>query len=93
MGGYNSTDKSKVDNYLSGLYAGEDFDVTRYYAYRGESKLSLEVGLLKDYENYNLTCDKSINNTFSCTLELVGEDNKTFYASKEDTISDSVLNH
>lgn len=74
--GYNKKDKLIVDEYKQGKYAEKVLELTRYFQYSGTSNLNLEVGLLKEYENCNLSCDKSINEHFKCTLELIDDNGK-----------------
>lgn len=75
--GYNNTDKEKIKKYMSGTYDETTLEAIKYYKFTGTSKLFLEVGLRKEYEQYNLTYDSELNTNTKCTLKLV--DNKNTY--------------
>lgn len=75
--GYCPGDNEKVSKYLTGNYRTEDstsFDVVRYYKYKGESKLNLEVGLKQEYEKLNIRYDVNVINYFSCDIKLISDD-------------------
>lgn len=93
--GYKDSDKDSVDQYLNGLYAEDSLNVTKYYQYQGNSKLYLEVGLLKDYETLDLSYDNSINDIFSCKLQLISDDGNVLKVESNSNISDikSLLNY
>lgn len=81
--GYNSDDKDKINEYISDTPT-ESFEAIKYYECKGTTDLYLEVGLKKDYEKINLSCDPSINEIFSCDLKLIGEEQgKTFGVSSD----------
>jgi hypothetical protein len=53
VNGYNATDKENVGKYLSGFYditQSSTLNLTKFYKYKGQTELYLEVGLKKDYE-------------------------------------------
>ena len=91
--GYDATDLPNVTKYLSGFYDQDSLNLTRYYKYQGQSKLRLEVGLKKDYEEFGLGHDaEGLNKLFSCTLSLVGNDEYPLdiegdYTNKEDLLN------
>ena len=75
INGYNQENKDTVDNYLKGNSENVDIKgLIKYYQYTGISKVALEIGLNKDYENLNIRCNPDINKEFSCTLELISDD-------------------
>ena len=79
IGGYNTTDRANVSNYLNGFYNtsnSSSFNLTKYYKYKGTSDLYLEIGLKKEYEDLNISYDPSINEYFSCELLLLSDDDK-----------------
>lgn len=77
VNGYNTKDDENISKYISGTYTdASTLDVVKYYKYSGTSKLYLEVGLKKEYEDFNLSYDPAINQQFTCTLNLTGEDSE-----------------
>ena len=96
--GFNKDDQDSINQYLSGSYSGSSLKAIKYYNYSGISNLSLEIGLKKEYENFGLSFKKEINNLFSCTLQLVGdeEENKNFSIYSSDTtmvLPEQILNY
>lgn len=84
------TYQNDILTYLKGMSTLDSLNVKRYFKYEGITKLQLEVGLLQDYEQYNLSCDPSINKEFTCKLELLndaGESNDVL-AKTKDNIED-----
>lgn len=73
----NKTLTSNINEYLAGNFPQQFLDAVKYYQYKGISRLYLEVGLKKEYEEIGLSCDPEINRSFSCTLALVGESANT----------------
>ena len=86
VNGYNITDKENIDTYTSGNYSEQTLKVTKYYKYTGTSKLYLEIGLPEYYKDINIGYEPMINNYFSCTLQLVGNE-----SDKEFDITSSVV--
>ena len=80
--GYTEAHKSLVDSYVGGVYDKSSMEVCKYMKYKGQSKLFLEVGLVKEYSSLNLNYDVSINDYFSCDLQLQGS--KDLYDVKFD---------
>ena len=74
LDGYCSTDIQNVDNYCGGFYTDSSLDAIRYYKYQGTSKLSLEIGLKQEYQNYSLSYTPDINKLFTCKLQLVSDE-------------------
>ena len=72
--GYTSKDYETVKEYESGNYSESQFEVTKYYTYKGTSKLFLEVGLKKEYNDIYLFHDTSLNSYFKGTIKLVGDE-------------------
>jgi hypothetical protein len=68
--GYNPTDYVNIQKYSSGTYEEETLSVTRYYQYKGKSKLWIEIGLDKMYEQWNLSYDPDINKLFTCNFQI-----------------------
>ena len=93
--GYLQDDYTQIiQPYLLGKWSGDDkFNVTRYFKYSGVSKLNLEIGLLKDYEQYNLSCDPNINNAFSGNLRLISDNDSEKAFQVYSNTSGDVLNH
>lgn len=89
--GYTNEDKLIYSDYISGNTNESSINLTKYYEYTGASKLYLEIGLSQYYNDYNIRYDNAINNYFSCTLQLLG-DNSTFSVESSNT-SVSDLNH
>lgn len=77
INGYDNSDKSNLKTYLSGFYKQDSLNLTKYYKYSGCSELYLEIGLKKDYENLNLSCDSAINKVFTCDLQIISEDDQS----------------
>lgn len=74
--------KELIDEYISGNSAESDISTVRYYKYAGTSNLYLEVGLKKEYADFNVNYDTAINNYFTCKLQLLGnEPGKSFAVS------------
>ena len=71
--GYTPTDASYIALYKDGQYKGSSLSGIRYYIYKGISNLSLEVGLMQDYQKLNVSYDPIINNFFKCSLNLVSD--------------------
>lgn len=84
--------KNAIQSYLKGQFDNEthSLDVKRYFRYEGTTKLQLEIGLLQDYEQYNLSCDPEINEKFTCKLELLNDSGEadTVLAKTKDNIED-----
>lgn len=79
INGYTSADNENINLYTSGSFSadrGSTLTATKYYKYVGTTDLYLEVGLLKDYQNLNLSYDSSLNKYFSCKLKLISDDNE-----------------
>lgn len=87
--GYNSfSDRTLVNQYLSGSYSGSDLSVVKYYEYTGITNLYLEVGLKKEYTDLYIGYSPEINSFFSCDLQLMSNE----YEDKTLTIQ-STLNY
>lgn len=82
--GYSNNDKSKIDTYLNGTYNETNLSATKYYNYKGTTKLKLQCGLKKEYENIGFWIDpEDLNNKCQFNLRLMGntEDNNFYYES------------
>lgn len=77
--GYTSNDYETVKEYESGNYSKSQFEVTKYCAYKGTSKLFLEVGLKKEYNDLYLFHDASLNSYFKGTIKLIGDESDEEY--------------
>lgn len=86
---------SNVENYRKGVLNDDVkyLNTVRYFQYKGTSKLQLEIGLLKDYENYNLSCDPTINNAFTCQLSLINNNGDSSFTCSHKETNKDVLNH
>lgn len=97
--GYTNDDKALLDKYKGGFLEGiSTINTTRYYQYEGTSNLYLEVGLKKDYENFNLGYSQDINKFFSCDLKLYANNSEDMHydvVSTDDSVttSDAKLNY
>ena len=94
--GYLQDDYTQIiQPYLLGKWPdnSKQFNVTRYFKYSGRTKLNLEIGLLKDYEQYNLSCDPNINNAFSGNLRLISDNDSEKAFQVYSNTSGDVLNH
>ena len=82
--------QNDILTYLRGMSRLDSLNVKRYFRYEGTTKLQLEVGLLQDYEQYNLSCDPLINEKFTCKLELLNDEGEsnTVLAKTKDNIED-----
>ena len=89
-------DYDNVKAYKSGTYDKTTLDLVRYYTYEGTSNLQLEIGLQREYQDFNISCLSDINKHFTCELQLLSEDdkNKSFSvkSSSEETSAD-LLNY
>lgn len=74
VSGYTAKDYEIVKEYESGKYPESQFEVIKYYMYKGTSKLFLEVGLKKEYNDLYLFHDTSLNSYFKGTIKLVGDE-------------------
>lgn len=72
--GYTQLDYQTVEKYKSGKYSESQFEVTKYCEYIGTSKLFLEVGLKKEYNDLHLFHDASLNSCFRVTIKLIGDE-------------------
>lgn len=90
-----SEDYSPVSDYLKGQYKDSVLAGTRYYKYVGTSNLCLEIGLKQEYQQFGLSYDPAINDLFSCTLQLVGDDSpdKTFTVNAGTSDQTGALNY
>ena len=89
VNGYCPTDSDLMKEYTGGFSTKDSMSVIKYYKYSGISDLYLEVGLNKDYTDFNIAYSDEINKYFSCQLLLISEDNKdsTFTVSSENNSS------
>ena len=79
IGGYCPTDKDNVSKYISGSYdtsKSASLNLIKYYKFKGTSNVNLEVGLKKEYSDFNLGYDPIINSYFTCTLKLISDDSE-----------------
>lgn len=88
-----SLDYPTVSEYLDGRYQGTSLSGVCYYQYIGTSNLHLEIGLKQDYQHYNLSCLASINDLFSCKLQLVSNDNQDMTFDIKADLGDETLNY
>ena len=56
-------------------------------AYKGTSNLYLEVGLKKEYADFNVNYDAAINKYFTCKLQLLGNKPGESYSVQSETNS------
>ena len=96
--GYKEEDREEIEAYLSGFSKKTNLNVTKYFKYKGTSTLYLEIGLKKEYEDYNLSYDPRINQHFTCNLRVVGDDgdgNTFSVASDDNSLTDyqQILNY
>ena len=89
----NTTDYPVVSEYLKGQYQGTSLSGTCYYKYVGTSNLCLEIGLKQEYQQYGLSCSSDINNIFSCTLQLTGNNDGDGTFSIKSDLGASALNY
>ena len=82
--GYVNSDE--IHKYLNGNFDKQTLETIKYYQYSGISKVYLEVGLKKDYEEFGLSYLPQINNYFKCTLALKGDSNKSFKIQTKDNV-------
>lgn len=85
VNGYCPSDSDLMEEYTGGFSTKDSMSVIKYYKYSGISNLYLEVGLNKDYTDFNIAYSDEINKYFSCQLLLISEDNKdsTFTVSSD----------
>ena len=79
IGGYCPTDKESVSTYIAGNYDVSEsttLDLIKYYKFKGTSNVNLEVGLKKEYSDFNLRYDPIINSYFTCELKLMSDDSE-----------------
>ena len=79
IGGYCSSDREVVATYVAGNYdvsKSTSFDLIKYYKFKGTSDVSLEVGLKKEYSDFNLRYNPIINSYFTCELKLLSDDSE-----------------
>ena len=90
-----SEDYDPVSEYLKGQYKESVLTGTRYYQYIGTSNLCLEIGLKQEYQQFGLSYDPALNDLFSCTLQLVGDDSpdKTFTINAGTSDQQGALNY
>lgn len=89
--GYTIQDYETVKKYESGKYSESQFEVTKYCAYKGTSKLFLEVGLKKEYNDLHIFHDTSLNSYFKGTIKLIGdESDKEHFNIKSNGVLSSV---
>lgn len=77
VNGYGVEDTLFMKDYLQGNLKDEDTAdtyVVKYYKYSGVSKLNLEVGLQKEYQDMCLSYDQNLNSMFNCKLQLMSND-------------------
>ena len=90
--GYCADDRYTVSQYVGGT-SKEAFDVTKYYKYSGVTNLWLEIGLKKEYEDFNISYDPEINKYFSTELELLSnEDQGTFDVDNSNIKNTTITN-
>ncbi len=77
VNGYVEDDLLNVQSYLKGEYQSGELQLTKYYKYEGTSKLYLEIGLHKNYENINMYSSPDLNELYNCELQLCSNDDKT----------------
>lgn len=87
INGYTTEDSENIKKYLKGDYKEPSLNITKYYKYKGTSKLQLELGLLKDYEKLDLYSSPNLNNYFDCKIQLCSNDNpdKTYTISSDNS--------
>ena len=79
--GYYKQDEALLNQYTSGYIGNnvQNINTIKYINYVGQTNLYLEIGLKQDYQDFGLKYSPDINSRFSCTIELVGNDNKRIY--------------
>lgn len=94
----NSNDniQQKIQTYLSGTSEESSLKATRYYMCKGTTDLYLEVGLKKEYSDFNLQYDIDLSKYFSCDIQLVGTEPEKTFALQSNNSTDSeqkILNY
>ena len=75
--GYCSSDNDIIGQYLGGFLQGvSNIDAIKYYKYSGQTDISLEIGLKKEYNDINMYYSPDINKYYSCELKLVSDDSE-----------------
>ena len=88
--GYCSKDLVFVNKYLEGSLTDlADTEVIKYYKYSGTSKLNLEIGLQKEYQDIGLSYSPELNKYFKCTLSLISNESKDSTFSIKSKVSNS----
>lgn len=88
--------QENIQKYLSGTLEESSLKTTRYYMCKGTTDLYLEVGLKKEYNDFNLQYDIDLRKYFSCNIQLVGnEPGKTFAlkSNNSDNSEENILNY
>ena len=97
--GYCSSDNDIIGQYLGGFLQGvSNIDAIKYYKYSGQTDISLEIGLKKEYNDVNMYYSPDINKYYSCELKLVSDDSgdRPYSAYAENTSElklEQVLNY
>ena len=77
INGFCTEDNETIGKYLGGFLQGmSNINAIKYYKYSGQTDVSLEIGLKKEYNDINMYYSPDINQFYSCKLELVSDDSK-----------------
>ena len=77
INGFCTEDNETIGKYLGGFLQGmSSINAIKYYKYSGQTDVSLEIGLKKEYNDINMYYSPDINQFYSCKLELVSDDSK-----------------
>ena len=90
INGYCNTDRNFVTDYQAGKLSGVSIlNLTKYYKFTGTTQLYLEIGLKKEYSDFNLFYSKDLNKYYQCDLQLISDDvpERTYTVSTGDGIS------
>ena len=93
--GYYKKDLDLLNQYNSGYISNNvtSINTVKYVNYTGQTNLYLEVGLKQEYQEFGLRYSPDINERFSCTINLVGNEDKQIYSvisnNSNDPTSDS----
>ena len=93
--GYGFDSYELIETYLKGESNESTIKTTKYYLCKGVSNLYLEVGLKKEYSDFNMQYDNSLGKYFECTLKLLGNNADTTYSVQSDSTKSEkdILNH
>lgn len=76
INGYSLDDYELLRAYTAGTLSASELLINKYYTYRGDTSLYLEIGLHEKYSNIGLKYDPVINNYFKYNLVALSNHNK-----------------